>query len=148
MTAIACVDRNWAIGHRNRLLFDLPGDLAHFKALTMGHVLLMGRKTYESLPKALIGREIVVLSRGDDLVERIAQAKKLGQVFVAGGGEVYRALLPYCKTALITQVNAAAPEADAYFPNLDQDANWALTESGDWLEENELRYRFCKYHRK
>ena len=159
MTTIACVDRNWAIGRRGELLFRLPADLARFKAITMGHVLLMGRRTFESLPGLLQGRTHVVLSRDVNfappgvtvcrsLEDGIAAAKSLGEVFVIGGGEVYAALLPYCERALITQVNAAAPDADAFFPHLDEHPGWRLAEAEAWQKENGLRFRYCEYRRK
>ncbi|MCL2531165.1 MAG: dihydrofolate reductase [Oscillospiraceae bacterium] len=166
LTAIACVDQNWAIGHENQLLFHIPGDMGRFKHITMGHVLLMGRNTYDSLPKSpsgfpnLPGRKIVVVSRDADfkprgrhvhvcrtLDEAVVKAKSLGKVFVIGGGQVYDALLPLCNTALITQVDAAAEQADAFFPNLDNYPDWSLTKTEEWRTHNGLKWRPCEYNR-
>ena len=155
MTAIVNVDRNWAIGRRNGLLFRIPADMARFKAITMGHVLLMGRRTFESLPGLLPDRAHVVLTRDaafthegvtvcHSLEEGIAAAHALGEVFVIGGGEVYAALLCHCNTALVTQVDATAPAADAFFPNLDEHPDWRLAHAEDWLESAGLRLRFCE----
>jgi len=155
MTTIVCVDQNWAIGCENELLFRVSADLRRFKEITMGHVLLMGRATFESLPGVLPGRAHVVLSRAGfahkgvmicgGIEEGVVTAKVMGEVFVVGGGKVYEAMLPYCERALITQVDAVAPAADTYFPNLDEDAGWELVEAGAWQEENGLRYRYCEY---
>ena len=158
MTAIVSTDRNWAIGHENALLFRAAADMKRFKAITMGHVLLMGRRTFESLPGLLPGRAHVVLTRDagfahegvtvcHSLDDGIAAAHALGEVFVIGGGEIYAALLPYCDTALVTQVDAAASGADAFFPNLDNHPGWRLVHTGAWQEENGLRFRYCEYRR-
>lgn len=158
MTMIACVDHNWAIGYENRLLFHIPDDLAHFKRTTMGHVLLMGRKTYDSLPQLLPGREHVVLSRDvqfepcgvhvcRSLDEVVRKAKSLGKVFVAGGAEIYDTLLPQCNTAFITQVDIAVERADAFFPNLDAQPDWDLTKAGEWRVHDGLTWRICEYNR-
>jgi len=156
MTIIVCVDRNWAIGREGQLLFRIPADMARFRELTMGYVLLMGRRTFESLPGPLPGRTHVVLSRDTgfaspgvtvcrSLEESMAAAKALGEVFVIGGGKVYAALLPYCERALVTQVDAAAPAADTFFPNLDEHPRWRLIDAGEWQEEAGLRFRYCEH---
>jgi len=164
MTAIVCVDRNWAIGRENKLLFRIPADLRRFRALTMGYVLLMGRGTFESLPGLLPGRKHIVLSRNpefacagatvcNNIEAGIAKAKKLaleqsqGEVFVVGGEMIYKQLLPRCDTALVTQVDAAAPAADAFFPNLDELPEWEFIAAGEWQGKAGLRFRFCEYRR-
>ena len=158
MTAIVCADRDWAIGRDNRLLFRISTDLKRFKALTMGHVLLMGRNTFESLPGLLPGRAHVVLSRDASfapagvtvcrtLEEGVAAAQAMGEVFVAGGEIIYRELLPFCDTALVTRVDAVAEDADARFPNLDEHPDWRLADAGEWQEEKGLRFRFCGYRK-
>jgi len=160
MTAIACVDRHWAIGNENQLLFHIPDDLTHFKCTTVNCVLLMGRKTYLSLPKMLPGRKIVVLSRDPKarlwqgayacrtLEEAVVKAKSLGKVFVAGGGEIYNALLPQCSTAIITQVDAVAEQADTFFLDLDIHPDWTLTKTGEWRTHEGLKWRICEYTRR
>lgn len=162
LTAIVAVDQNWAIGFDNELLFRISADLRRFKALTMGHVLLMGRKTFDSLPGPLPGREHVVVSasvacaqgvtfcdgpeKGARAAARLAEARG-AQVFVIGGASIYAALLNRCGTALVTKIDAAAPSADAWFPNLDEQPEWRLAEESPWAEEKGLRYRFCRYER-
>jgi|GEM_PF-128718 len=168
LTAIACVDRNWAIGHENQLLFQIPADMMLFRNTTMDNVVLMGRKTYDSLPKTpsgfpkLSGRTIVVVSRDTNfqprgmrvhvrhtLEEAVTKAKSMGKkVFVVGGGVVYDALLPQCNTALITQVDTEAEQADVFFPNLDNHPDWHMTKTGDWHTHKGLRWRICVYSRR
>ena len=156
MTAIVCTDRNWAIGHRNNLLFHIPADMARFRAITMGHVLLMGRRTFESLPGLLPGRAHVVLTRDAAFThegvtvchspeEGLAAARALGEGFVIGGGEIYAALLCECDRALVTQVDTLDPAADTFFPNLDEHPQWHLVEAGEWQKSAGLRFRFCEY---
>jgi len=157
MTIIACTDQNWAIGHQNRLLFRVPEDLARFKTLTMGHALLMGRRTFESLPGLLPGRAHVVLSRDINfappgvmvcrsLEDGVAAAQALSEVFIIGGGEVYKALLSQCNTVLVTQIDTAAPLVDTFFPNLDEHSSWTLVSTGAWQRSaNDLRFRYCTY---
>jgi dihydrofolate reductase len=161
VTAIAAVDRAWAIGCDNRLLFRISADLRRFKQLTMGQVLLMGRKTFDSLPGLLPGRAHVVVSATASpagalvcpspaaalhAAQRLAGADK--NIFIIGGASVYAALLDCCDAALITRIDAHAPAADAWFPDLDALPNWRLAEQAPWeANENGLRYCFCRYER-
>jgi len=160
MTLIAAVDRNWGIGFHGAPLFHLSADLRRFKALTMGHVLLMGRKTFDSLPGLLPGRAHAVLSRDPtfappgvtvlrslDEAREYAQARDCGQsreTFLIGGGELYAALLDDCSLAHITKTDAARP-ADTFMPNLDALPAWTLTEESPWMEENGIRFKFVVY---
>lgn len=131
ITLIAAIDRNRAIGYQNRLLFWLPNDLKRFKSLTTGHTIIMGRKTFESLPKgALPNRRNVVLSTQKDfscpgaelfssLEEALAGCQPDEQVYVIGGASIYRQALPHADALCLTEVDAEAPQADAYFPEID-----------------------------
>jgi len=160
LTAIVAVDPAWAIGRDNRLLYRVSADQRRFKALTMGHVLLMGRKTFDSLPGLLPGREHVVVSASGaacagatvcaSLEEGIQTAMRLAAmrgaaVFVIGGPSVYAALLDQCNVALVTKIGAPAPAADSWFPNLDEQPGWRLAEQTPWEEEKGLRYCYCRY---
>ncbi|MBR2214551.1 MAG: 2-amino-4-hydroxy-6-hydroxymethyldihydropteridine diphosphokinase [Selenomonadaceae bacterium] len=132
---IACVDKAWGIGFNGGLLFDMAADKEFFRRQTMGHRLIMGRRTWESLPgqKALPGRENFVLSRTlqsalgaticlttEDLWAALAEpSAREKQNFVIGGGEIYRLLLPYIEEALITKVDRLQ-DADTFLPNLDR----------------------------
>ena len=157
MTAIVCVDKNWAIGKENRLLFHISADLRRFRALTAGRTVVMGKNTLLSLPgaKPLPDRRNIVVSRtlppreGMELARDVDEAAELAgeNAVLIGGAQLYRALLPRCCRALVTQVDVAAEGADAFFPNLDADGAWAAETVGTWQEENGLRFRYVDYVR-
>lgn len=157
MKLIVAADQNWAIGCRNRLQVHIPADLARFKALTMGHPVLLGRKTLETFPggRPLKGRRNLILSRNPEfraegaevypsLDEVLAAAPE--DTFVIGGESVYRMLLPYCDTAHVTRLDAALP-ADCWFPDLDADPAWEVAEEGEPLEHDGLGFRYVTYRR-
>lgn len=129
---IAAVGANGVIGRDNDLPWRIREDLQHFKALTLGHTLVMGRKTYDSIGRPLPGRSTVVVTRqpdwtaeGVDVVHTLEEALKYdGDLYVAGGGEIYRQALPYADRLELTEV-AQSPTGDVTFPTLDPDA---------WLE--------------
>ena len=163
MEMIAAVDKNWAIGNKNQLLVSIPQDRKLFREETMGHVLIMGRKTLESLPggQALDGRITIVLSRRRDyqvrgvqivhseeeLLEALKEHAETGRkIFVAGGGEIYRMLLPYADVVHITRIWNTY-EADTYFPNLEEDPDWVLTAESDEQTYFDLEYGFYRYER-
>jgi dihydrofolate reductase len=136
LVIVAAVAHNGVIGGNNRLLWRLPGDLKHFKALTLGKPMLMGRATFESIGKPLPGRESIVLTRGDwrasgvhvahDLqgalalsVER-AHAMGANEIIIAGGADVYAQTIGMANRMHITEVDMA-PKGDAVFPTIDRD---------------------------
>lgn len=128
LEAIVAVDEAGAIGCRGRLLCHLPLDLKHFKELTMGHAIVMGRKTLESFPRGpLPGRQNVVLTRNKDyapegvtVVHTVDSALRAvvmpGPAFVIGGAQVYRAMLPLVTTLHLTVIHHTFKEADTFFP--------------------------------
>ncbi len=128
LSLIAAIDRHRAIGYQNKLLFWLPNDLKRFKTLTTGHTILMGRKTFESLPKgALPNRRNVVLSSSADLVlpgaevfhslqEALDSCGQDEHVYIIGGESLYRQALPWADELCLTEIDAEAPQADAWFP--------------------------------
>lgn len=142
---IAAVARNRVIGKDNTLLWHLPEDLAHFKALTAGHAVLMGRKTWESLPprfRPLPGRRNLVITRqsayaapgaetASSLEEAIAQATDQSVLFVIGGADIYAQALPLADRLELTEVDLA-PEGDAWFPALP---------AGEWQEASRTACR-------
>lgn len=159
MNAIAAVDRNFGIGLGGSLLFSIPEDMAHFKRMTLGRTVIMGRKTFLSLPgaRALPGRENIVLSGNPGfLAEGALTVRSLPELFeavrgyaedglfVIGGASVYAALLPYCKNAFITKVDACA-EADSFFPDIDGRPSWRRTEESEPIESGGLRFRLTTY---
>ncbi|MDE6764588.1 MAG: dihydrofolate reductase [Oscillospiraceae bacterium] len=160
MTAIAAVSENRGIGKAGDLLFNIPEDKRFFRRTTLNHTVIMGRKTLESLPngKPFKDRNNIVLSRdksfscdGTTVCGSVGEALKLigsdEEAFVVGGGEIYKAMLPYCEKAIITKVYAA-PEADVFFPDLDEDENWSLEEQSEEYDYEGLKYRFCVYTKK
>lgn len=130
LSAIAAMAQNRVIGKQNTIPWHVPEDFKFFKQTTMGGILLMGRKTYESIGRPLPGRITVVLSRsgapsaGTPLPENLIYIRDLAElnaiaperkVFVAGGAEIYAQLLPHCDELFLTEI-AASPDGDAFFP--------------------------------
>ena len=161
MKLIVAADRNWAIGKNNKLMWSIPADMKFFRETTQGNVVIMGRKTLESFPQGqpLKNRVNIVITRNpsykvkDAVVvhsveEAIEESRKYdGDVFVIGGESIYRAMLPYCDTALVTRIDYAY-EADTWFPNLDEDEEWGLTDEGEEQTCFDLEYAFTRYERK
>lgn len=162
MNLIAAVDKNWAVGCRGELLVSIPADKKFFRQETLGKVVIMGRKTWESLPEnqLLKDRTNIVITRkkeynakGAVVVHSIAEVletvKKVASedVYVIGGGEIYRQLLPYCNLAHVTKIDYAY-SADTWCPNLDENPEWELTGISDEQTYYDLVYEFCRYERK
>lgn len=157
---IAAVDRHMAIGYQNRLLFWLPNDLKRFKALTTGHTIVMGRRTFDSLPKgALPNRRNIVLSRqgascpGAEVFPSLEAALSActadEEVYIIGGDSVYRQAFALADRLCLTEIDATAPQADAYFPAVDP-AVWK-EESRDARpadEKHPCSYAFVDYVRR
>lgn len=158
MNLIVAVDRNWAIGKDGDQLVYIPADLKRFKALTMGHPVILGRKTLATFPggRPLKGRRNLILSRNPDFAPEggeiypnqealLAQAPE--DAFVIGGASVYRDLLDRCDTAYVTKIDAEYP-ADCWFPDLDGDPAWAVAEESEPQEHEGLTFRYVTYRRK
>lgn len=159
ISIIVAVARNGAIGKNNDLIYHLSGDLKRFKALTTGHSIIMGRHTFESFPKgALPNRRNIVLSRqagltlpGAEVYGSLAEAldacKGEEEVFVIGGGSIYRQALPIADKLLLTLVDDTPAEADTFFPPL-VTSEWEITsiEHHAADERNAYNYSFidCK----
>ena len=164
MKLIAAVDSNWAIGLKNQLLVQIPADQKFFRQTTLGKIVVMGRRTLQSFPNGmpLKQRTNIVLSGNADfrpdgciMAGSIDELNKLlgkydtEDVYVIGGEKVYRELLPYCDTAIITKIDKAF-DADAHFPDLDRSDEWVLAEGSENAEEQtyfDLIYRFLTYKR-
>ena len=137
LSIIVAVASDGAIGRANDLLWYLPADLKRFKELTTGHTILMGRKTFESLPRGpLPNQRNIIISRslpaqpGAEVYPTIQQAMVAcasdEEVFIIGGGEIYRQLLPNTERIYLTRVQASFPDAEVFFPELDPT---------EWIEE-------------
>ena len=162
MNAIAAVDANWAIGNKNRLLTSIPADMKFFREKTMGHVVVMGRKTLESFPNGLPlknrvnivltanrsykVKDAIIVHTKEELLEELKKYDS-NELYVIGGGSIYEMLIPYCDTAYITKIDHAYA-ADTYFPNLNQMDDWEMTEVSEEQTCFDLEYVFAKYERK
>lgn len=156
LSLIAMIGRNRELGRDGKLLFHIPADMRYFKDVTMGHKVLMGRKTWDSLPGKLQGRTNIVVSRNyvpradvfvSDLEQFIDENKDTDEeIFVIGGGMVYAEVLPNTKRLYLTEVYSDAPEADTWFPEFDKD-NYKWEVLGKGVDKN-IKYQFVKYERK
>lgn len=160
MKLIVAVDKNWAIGKNNRMMWSIPADMKFFRETTKGNIVIMGRKTLESFPQGqpLKNRVNIVITQNQDykvkdaiVVHSVEEAlkesrKHEGEAFVIGGESIYRAMLPYCDTALVTKIDYAY-EADTWFPNLDEEEDWEMTEEGEEQTCFDLEFAFTKYER-
>ena len=157
MNRIALVDQNWAIGKDGEQIVYIPSDLKFFRETTMGHPVILGRKTLATFPggRPLKGRRNLILSRNPgfsaeggevfaSLDALLAAAPE--DSFVIGGASVYEALLDFCDTAYVTKIDAVF-SADRWFPDLDARPGWRLEEEGPEREEKGLRFR-CNLYRK
>jgi dihydrofolate reductase len=154
---VVAVDRNNGIGADNDLLWqrDLPADLRHFKEITTGGTVIMGRKTYESIGRPLPGRENIVVSRSGFAVDGVIGAKSLAEayqkatrenVYIIGGGQIYDQALNDMDKLYITQVDAEFPQATVFFPRVDCMA-WQETsrEHYEADEKNKYDYDFVEF---
>jgi dihydrofolate reductase len=153
---IAAVAKNGVIGANGKLPWHLPEDLKHFKKLTLGHPVIMGRRTWESLGKPLPGRENIVVSRkagfeapGASVAATLAAAIALctGEpvAFVIGGAEIYAAALPVADGLVLTEIHQEY-EGDTRFPDWDRDA-WRATQKETHASEKGVRFDFVLYER-
>lgn len=158
---IAALAANRAIGHENKLLYWLPNDLKRFKALTTGHTIIMGRRTFESLPKgALPNRRNIVLSRREDasfpgaecfasLEAALAHCLPDEEVYIIGGASVYREALPLANALCLTHIDDTPAAADAFFPEIDPQV-WQEVERETHApdEKHAHAYSFVNYERR
>ncbi len=161
MNIIVAVDKNWSIGNQGQLLVSIPEDKKLFREETMGKVIVMGRKTLESLPgkQPLYGRTNIVLTRDPDykvkgavVCHSLPEAlKELGNYpeedcFIIGGQIIYEQFFPYCNTAHVTYIDYMY-SADTHFPNLDQDPTWEMAAESDEQTYFDLCYTYRMYQR-
>lgn len=154
---IAAMANNRVIGKNNKMPWHLPEDLRHFKAMTLGKPVVMGRKTFESIGRPLPGRHNIVISRQVDLViegvtcvtsfEAAKQAAgDCEELVVIGGGQLYAEVLPQADILYLTQIDLEV-EGDTYFPEWDED-HWQETESLLSINADGLEYRFINLTKK
>lgn len=160
ISMICAIGKNGAIGLKNRLLWDLPADLKHFKKVTMGRTVIMGQKTFESIGKLLPGRKNIILSldpnykveecQVSDNLNEIADKYKEAEeeVFIIGGASIYKQFIQYAGKMYLTLVDDS-PEADVFFPEFNWD-DWDETERIDNQpdKDNPYQYSFVTLQRK
>ena len=159
MDLIVAVDNNWAIGSKGDLLVSIPEDHKFFRNVTMGGVVILGRKTLATFPNGLPlkGRDNIIFSKNpnyrvdgaevvhskEELFECLKKYKDR-EIFVIGGGSIYEMLLDYCKYAHVTKIDYNY-EADTYFPNLDNLDNWNVVADSEEHTYFSVEYYFYKY---
>lgn len=164
ISAIVAADENYGIGYNGKLLCHIKEDLQRFKSLTTGSIVVMGRKTWDSLPnKPLPNRTNVVITNNVDgmqmkngviyttleLLEKcIVDISNKHDVFIIGGGQIYKELLPYCTNIHLTKIHNAFENVDTYFPDIEKSNEWELLLEGDKKITNKINYQFCVYKRK
>lgn len=158
LTIIVAVADNFAIGKDNRLLCHIPGDLKRFKEITSGHTVIMGKRTWESLPNRPLPnrRNMVLTDQPDEIIEGCVMAYSIEDVmnklavdtenFIIGGGMVYRQFLPLADKLLITRVYKTF-EADAFFPEVSEN-EWILESEEEHTEFEEFRFSYQTWVRK
>lgn len=160
IAAIVAMGRDRSIGTRGGMIWHLPADLRHFKTVTMGHPVIMGRKTWESLPKgALPGRRNIVVTRNaafraegaetsPSLEDALNRCTDDAVPFIIGGAQIYSQAMPWVSTLYLTEIDAECDSADAYFPEIEQD-KWETTElSEPETSRDGISYRFRTLRRK
>ena len=160
LSIIVAIAENGAIGKDNGLIYRLPNDLKRFKTLTTGHTIIMGRRTFDSLPKgALPNRRNIVLSRSErefegaerygSLTEALSHCQEDDEVFIIGGASVYEEALPIADRLCLTFIHDTPSDADVFFPEIDL-SEWLQTdcESHEHDERHAVDYSFVDYERK
>jgi dihydrofolate reductase len=158
ISIVVAVSEFNVIGKNNQLLWHLPSDLKYFKNLTMGHHMVMGRKTFESIGKALPGRVSIIVTRDknytaegcivvDSLEKAIAAAKNETELFIIGGGEIYSKAIEIADKIYLTKIYSAF-EGDTFFPAIDYNV-WEATSTVDHLpdEKNKFPYSYITLER-
>ncbi len=159
MTLILSADCGWSIGKNGGLLAHIPEDMRFFRETTKNSTVVMGRKTWDSLPKkplpnrvnCVISRSVKelpgarVFASAEDFLDHARTREE--KIFVIGGGEIYRQLLPFCDEALITRIYECF-DGDVFFPDIEHDTAWELAEVSPALESECRRIRFFRYVRR
>lgn len=151
ITMVAAAAENNALGKNNDLVWHLPDDFKRFKAITSHHHIVMGRKTFESFPKLLPNRKHIVITRQTDykregievvhsLEEALERCAREEEVFIIGGGEIYKQAMPYADKIELTRVHASF-EADAFFPEIDE-SKWKLVNKEVHKQDERHKYDF------
>jgi dihydrofolate reductase len=154
---IAAIGKNNELGKNNGLIWRLPNDLKFFKETTTGKTIIMGRKTFKSLPKMLPNRKHIVMSNSNEtfneevtvcnsIEKTLEEIKKYDEVFIIGGESIYAQFLPYANKIYLTEINAEDNTADVYFPKFDKN-EWNKTILATNNDDN-ITYEHVLYERK
>lgn len=158
ISIISAIGKNNEIGKDNKLLWYLPADLKHFKEITLGHPVVMGQKTFQSIGKSLPNRRNIVLTLNNnfkrDDVEIFHSIEELennlrseeGEIFIIGGGTIYNLFINKADKLYITHIEASFEDADTFFPEIDK-TKWQKTKEEKFLssDKDELNYSFVEY---
>lgn len=157
---VAAVAKNWAIGKNNAMLWHLPNDFKHFKNITSGNIILMGRKTFESLPGVLPNRKHLIITKQLNYnvpnnceiyptIESALDKYKDQNIYIIGGGEIYKQTLPIANKLELTIVDEYFEDADAYFPKIDWNY-WEILykEEHNKDEKHKFNYTFLSLSKK
>lgn len=161
IAAIVAVDNNWGIGFNGELLERIPDDLKRFKQLTDDSTVVMGRKTWDSLPKKPLPNRFNIIVTSQEVDDNDIDIKHSSMeevkafleldlgipVFIIGGGMIYRELLPYCQEVYVTKILKDHDNVDTYFPNLDEMEEWGQDESSETYNYNGVNYQYQHYRR-
>lgn len=158
LEAIVAVYADWGIGLKGTQPVVLKADRKHFREITGGDAVLVGRRTMEDFPggRPLKGRRNIVVTRQDLEIEgaqvvhgtrEALEAAAGSRCLVIGGASVYEQFFPWLDRIYVTKIDLK-PESDRFFPDLDADPAWVCVEQGEWQEEDGIPYRFCTYERK
>lgn len=162
ISAIVAMDENNGIGFNGQLLEKIPEDLRKFKFLTQEKIVVMGRKTWESLPKKpLPNRLNIIISNKIKIMDTFTISMSIEEIksrleyaskdqdeewFIIGGGQIYNELLPFCDRIYITKIYKKYENVDTYFPNIDEQ-KWNIVHQSEILTYNNLQYQFLTYDR-
>lgn len=161
IAAIVAVDSNFGIGFNGELLERIPDDLKHFKQLTDDSTVIMGRKTWDSLPKKPLPNRFNIIVTSQEHEDNDIDVKHSSMeevkafleldlgipVFIIGGGIIYRELLPYCQEVYLTRILKDHDNVDTYFPNLDEMEEWERDECSETYDYNGVNYQYQHYRR-
>ena len=161
MKLIVAVNNGWGIGKGNDLLYHIPTDMKFFRSKTKDNIIIIGRKTLESFPnskplpyrtnivltrdKSYIAEDTVICNNLAEIFDYIKDTDK--DVYVCGGAEIYKLLLPYCDIAYVTKIYDNET-AEKFMSDLDKDNNWELAEKSEDMKENGYTFSFCTYKNK
>ena len=162
ISAIVAVDANWGIGFDGELLERIPEDMKRFRALTTNHTIMMGKKTWNSLPShPLPNRVNIVIThtghQDSEMTSFISMENAISciqnwyddeEIFIIGGGQIYEQLLPYCDTVYLTYIDRDHKNVDTYFPRIDKDPEWEIDTRTELHESTTgIPYAFLTYKR-